>query len=154
LHTISPYFNYDLYGMHPVVYSSLKGSDSETVYSTILLYCRLLQNHILLLFTSTSRGYVLPVTDSQLLRLFWEFRYITPARTTQKTVLLLIGADYKENTSHVIAIQPANWRANCCLATSYNIRPLRQSFHYCALEPVYREVAWQCFHQIYCNINA
>jgi hypothetical protein len=88
---MSSYFSYDLYGMHPVVYSSLKGYDFEAVYSTILLYCRLPENYILVVLTSTSRGYVLPVTDSQLLRLFWESSYITAARTTQRTVLPLIA---------------------------------------------------------------
>jgi hypothetical protein len=36
------------------------------------------------------------------------------------------------NTSHVHTIQPTHWRADCCLTTSCNIRPLRHSFHFCA----------------------
>jgi hypothetical protein len=55
----------------------------------------------------------------------------------ENTVLLLRGADHTENTCHVIATQRAHWRADCCLATRYNIRPLRHSFHCCALERVY-----------------
>jgi hypothetical protein len=46
-----------------------------------------------------------------------------------------------QKTHHVTATQPAHWRADRCLATSYNIRPLRHSFHCCALEHVYRAVA-------------
>jgi hypothetical protein len=45
-----------------------------------------------------------------------------------------------ENTSHVISSQRVHWRADCCLATSYNIRPLRRIFHCCTLERVYRAV--------------
>jgi hypothetical protein len=56
-------------------------------------------------------------------------RYIGSARATQK------------NTSRVIATQRVPWRADCCLATTYNIRPLRQSFLCCELERVYRAVA-------------
>jgi hypothetical protein len=37
--------------------------------------------------------------------------YIDAERTTQKT-------------SHVIAISPVHWRPDCCLATSYNSRPI------------------------------
>jgi hypothetical protein len=35
-----------------------------------------------------------------------------------------LRTDHTENTSHVIAISPVHWRADCCLATSYNIRPI------------------------------
>jgi hypothetical protein len=35
-----------------------------------------------------------------------------------------LRTDYTENTRHVIAISPVHWRAGCCLATSYNIRPI------------------------------
>jgi hypothetical protein len=62
--------------------------------------------------------------------------------------LLLRGADHTENTSHAIATRLVRWPANCSLATSYNIRPLRHSFHFCALEIVYGAVAWQCVDQI------
>jgi hypothetical protein len=34
------------------------------------------------------------------------------------------GADYTENTSHVIPIQRVHWRADSCLTASYNIRPI------------------------------
>jgi hypothetical protein len=44
---------------------------------------------------------------------------------TENTILELRGADHKE-TSHVIAISPVHWRADCCLATSY-----RQSSYCC-----------------------
>jgi hypothetical protein len=49
--------------------------------------------------------------------------------------------DHTENTSHVIGMWPLHRRADCCLATSYNIRPLGHSFHCCALQRVYRAVA-------------
>jgi hypothetical protein len=45
-----------------------------------------------------------------------------------------------ENTCHATDTRPAHWRADCCLATSYNIRPLRHSFQSCALEHVYMRV--------------
>jgi hypothetical protein len=32
--------------------------------------------------------------------------------------------DHTENTNHLISISPVHWRAVCCLATSYNIRPI------------------------------
>jgi hypothetical protein len=47
-----------------------------------------------------------------------------------------------ENTCHVFAIQPVHWRSDFCLATSYNIPPVRHNFHCCALERVYGAVAW------------
>jgi hypothetical protein len=53
--------------------------------------------------------------------------YIRSARTTEKT-------------SHMIPTQRVNWINDCCLATSYNIRPLRHILHCCTLERVYREV--------------
>jgi hypothetical protein len=34
------------------------------------------------------------------------------------------GADHTENTSQAIPTQRVHWRADCCLATSYNIRPI------------------------------
>jgi hypothetical protein len=34
---------------------------------------------------------------------------------------------------HVTVTQLVHWRADCCLAMSYDIRPLRHSFHCCAL---------------------
>jgi hypothetical protein len=43
---------------------------------------------------------------------------------TANTVLPLRGADHTENTSHVITSQPNHLRADCCLATSCNIRTL------------------------------
>jgi hypothetical protein len=65
---------------------------------------------------------------------------------------MLRVADHTENTSHFIVIQLVRWRADCCLVTSYNIRPLRHSFHCCALEHIYGAVAWQCVDQIRYNI--
>jgi hypothetical protein len=67
---------------------------------------------------------------------------------TDNTVLPLCGADNTENTSRDHYLIGA---LDCCLATSYNIRPQRHSFHCCALEPVYLTVARQCFDQICCN---
>jgi hypothetical protein len=69
----------------------------------------------------------------------------------ENTLLLLRGADSTENTSHLIAIQLVHWRADCCLAKSYNIRSLRQSFQCWALKRVYGAVAWQCVDQIRFN---
>jgi hypothetical protein len=34
------------------------------------------------------------------------------------------GADHIENTSHVTAISLVPWHTDCCLLTSYNIRPI------------------------------
>jgi hypothetical protein len=51
----------------------------------------------------------------------------TPIIVDVFTVLLLSsghGADHIENTTHVIPISPVCWRADCCLATIYNIRPI------------------------------
>jgi hypothetical protein len=42
--------------------------------------------------------------------------------------------DNTENISHVILSQRVHWGADCCLATSYNIRPLRHMFHFCTFE--------------------
>jgi hypothetical protein len=72
---------------------------------------------------------------------------------TENTGLPSRGADNRENTSHVITTQPAHWRVDCCLEMSSNIRPLRHSFHCCALERVYRAVAWQYFDQICYNMK-
>jgi hypothetical protein len=57
------------------------------------------------------------------------------------SLLYRLRTDNTENTSHVIPSQRVHWRTDCCLATSYNIRPLRNIFHYCTLERVYRAVA-------------
>jgi hypothetical protein len=57
-----------------------------------------------------------------------------------------------QKTHHVTATQLVHWRADFCVAMSYNIRPLRRSFHCCALERVYGAVAWQCVDQIRCSI--
>jgi hypothetical protein len=48
--------------------------------------------------------------------------YIRGMDKAENTVLPLRGTDHTENTSHVIAIQQFIG-ADCCLATSYNIRP-------------------------------
>jgi hypothetical protein len=45
-----------------------------------------------------------------------------------------------ENTSHAIHSQQIYWRADCCVAPSYNIRPLRHIFHCYTLEGVYRAI--------------
>jgi hypothetical protein len=60
--------------------------------------------------------------------------------------------DNTEKTSHVIPSQRVYWRADYCLATSYDIRPVRHIFHCCTLERVYRAVAWKRFEQIRYNI--
>jgi hypothetical protein len=102
----------------------------------------------------------------------WIFQWDSPCfgtsynslpRTPQKTRVRLWvhwsvtstgrGTDDIESTNHVIATQLVNWRADCCLATSYNIRPLRHSFHCCGLERAYGAVAWQCVDQIRWNIK-
>jgi hypothetical protein len=46
-------------------------------------------------------------------------------------------------TSHVIAILPVHWHADCCLETSY-----KHSFYFCVRisRGVYRAIAWQCIH--------
>jgi hypothetical protein len=53
-----------------------------------------------------------------------DMRYIAAIRTnaqkTQPPLLKCLCCGY-----HVIAIQPVHWRADCCLATSCNIRLLR-----------------------------
>jgi hypothetical protein len=46
-----------------------------------------------------------------------------------------------ENISHVIPWQLVHWRDYFCLATSYNICPLRHIFHCYTFERVYRAVA-------------
>jgi hypothetical protein len=69
----------------------------------------------------------------------------------ENTVLQLRSANHTENTSHVVTTQPGHWRADCCLATSCNICPLRHSFHCCTTQCVYRAVTWQCFDQICYN---
>jgi hypothetical protein len=53
-----------------------------------------------------------------------------------------------EKAHHVITTQLVHWRADFYVATSYNIRPLRHSFHCCELERVYGAVAWQCIDEI------
>jgi hypothetical protein len=58
-----------------------------------------------------------------------------------RSSLYRLRTDNTENTSHVIPSQRAHWRTDCCLAMSYNIRPLRHIFHCCTLECVYRAVA-------------
>jgi hypothetical protein len=69
----------------------------------------------------------------------------------ENTVLLSRGADHTENTSNVIATQLVHWCADCSLPRSYNIHPLRHSFHFSSLERVYGAVAWQCIDQIHYN---
>jgi hypothetical protein len=55
--------------------------------------------------------------------------------------LYRICTDNTENTSHVIPIQWVHWCADCCLATSCNICPLRHMLHCCTLERVYQAIA-------------
>jgi hypothetical protein len=55
------------------------------------------------------------------------WRYSTPPPSNLSyNIFSLYGfsTDYIENTRHVTANQPAYWRADCCLATTYNIRPI------------------------------
>jgi hypothetical protein len=61
---------------------------------------------------------------------------------TQKTQpLYCCMAQTTLKTSHMIAISPVHWRADCCLATSY-----KHSSYCCVLVSwgVYSAVAWQC----------
>jgi hypothetical protein len=48
---------------------------------------------------------------------------IAVALTTQKTQFYCCIAQTTQKTSHVITISPVRWRAGCCLATSFIIRP-------------------------------
>jgi hypothetical protein len=60
---------------------------------------------------------------------------------TQKTQFYCCGAQTTQKTSHVIAISPVHWHADCCLETSYKYSS------YCCVRVswgVYRAVAWQC----------
>jgi hypothetical protein len=41
-----------------------------------------------------------------------------------RSSLYRLRTGHTENTSHVIATQRVHWRANCCLAESYKIRPI------------------------------
>jgi hypothetical protein len=41
-----------------------------------------------------------------------------------KSSLYGLRTDHTENTSHAISTKTAHWSADCCLATSYNIRPI------------------------------
>jgi hypothetical protein len=83
----------------------------------------------------------LRVLDSGLLSCdYLQTTFVVPykpsARTAQAKHFLLLykclpllpstkhGADHTENTSHVIPTQRVHWRADCCLAMSYNIRPI------------------------------
>jgi hypothetical protein len=54
-----------------------------------------------------------------------------------------------QKTSHVIPSQRVHWRADYCLATSYNIH----IFHCCTLESIYRAIAWKRFEQIRYDIR-
>jgi hypothetical protein len=59
----------------------------------------------------------------------------------QKTQFYCYVAQTTQETSHVIAISPVHWGADCCLATSY------KHSSYCCVrvsQGVYRAVAWQC----------
>jgi hypothetical protein len=49
--------------------------------------------------------------------------YIAAAWTAQITQFYCCVAQATQKTSHVRATSPVSWRANSCLATSYNIRP-------------------------------
>jgi hypothetical protein len=40
-----------------------------------------------------------------------------------RSALYKLRTDHTE-TGHVIAVSPVQWRTDCCLATSYNIRPI------------------------------
>jgi hypothetical protein len=51
-----------------------------------------------------------------------------------RSSLCRLRTDNRENISHVITSQRVYWLADCCLATSYNIRPLRHIFHCCTLK--------------------
>jgi hypothetical protein len=76
--------------------------------------------------------------------------YIAEAWTTQRTQLNCRVAQTTQKTSHVIAISPVHWRAECCLATSY------KHSSYCCVRVsrgAYRAVAWQCVGMSqYCHV--
>jgi hypothetical protein len=59
----------------------------------------------------------------------------------QKTQFYCCVTQTTQKTSHLIAISPVHWRADCCLATSY-----KHSSYWCVRvsRGVYRAVAWQC----------
>jgi hypothetical protein len=42
----------------------------------------------------------------------------------QKTQFYCCVAQITQKTSHAITISPVHWRADCCLAASYNFRPI------------------------------
>jgi hypothetical protein len=65
-----------------------------------------------------STGTQLPVLQSSLLATSDVALYSRGTDKAENTVLLLRGADYTENTSHMIATQLVHWRSDCCLATS------------------------------------
>jgi hypothetical protein len=54
------------------------------------------------------------------------------ALSYNRSLLYRLHIAHTENTSHVIATKKVQLHAECCLATSYNIRPLRHSFHCCS----------------------
>jgi hypothetical protein len=87
------------------------------------------------------------VTTTKYNKLQADSYYIAAARTnaqkTQPPLLKGLCWDY-----HAIGIQPVHWRADCCLATSCNIRLLRTQLLLLRVGTVYRAVAWQRVHQI------
>jgi hypothetical protein len=66
--------------------------------------------------------------------------YSHDTHNAENTVLFWV-AQTTQKTSHVIAISPVYWRADCCLATTY-----KHSSHCCVRlsRGVYQFVAWQC----------
>jgi hypothetical protein len=98
---------------------------------------------------SVSQSYI--TTDGQSASLSWnkapirglrpDLCYCQTFRGLFMSSLYRLRTDNTENTIHVISNQRVHWRADCCLATSYNIRPLRNIFHCCPLERVYQAVA-------------
>jgi hypothetical protein len=64
--------------------------------------------------------------------------YSLTTLSDNRSSLYRLRTDNIENTNHVIPSQRFHWRADCCLATSYSIRPLRHIFHFYRLGRVYR----------------
>jgi hypothetical protein len=68
---------------------------------------------------------------------------------TQKTQFYCCVAQTTQITSHVIAILPVHWCADCCLATSY------KHLSYCCVrvsQGVYQAIPWQCVDISHCSL--
>jgi hypothetical protein len=83
---------------------------------------------LIALLRRTFRGYLLPRTQNWLTVRADDLQDNSSSRTPRKTrPILLRNADRTENTAHVIPTKRIYWRADRCLATSY------QHFFYCCV---------------------